>query len=151
MKKAISRLAWAGALLAIFGCATVSAPGTTPLPPDKLAAAVVERLVNAYGKRDVPGFMTLVSARYLDSYEVLQAGLEDTLGTVVSAKLDVRPERTWRSENDMVLVDAAWTKTIVKSGAPNAEVTSGRVTLTFIRYGPDVLKLFSQKGNPVFP
>jgi hypothetical protein len=154
MNKTVFRITSTVALAVILGCATVSTTGgTNPVPgaPGDRAAAVTERLVRAYEGRDVGEFMTLVSARYLGGYEDLQAALEDTFGTVVSVELDVKPERTWESEEGTVLTDVSWAKTIRRGGAGGAEVTFGRATLVFIRYNADVLKLLSQKGDPVFP
>jgi hypothetical protein len=151
MKTTVFRPALAGVLLLMLGCVTVPPSGNAPQALDERADAVLDGLVNAYETKDAAGFMALVSARYLDGYGDLQAALEDTLGAAVSATLDVRPERVWEDGNGMVLVDAAWDKTIMKNGAPGVVTTKGRVTLTFIRYNRDVLKLLSQKGDPVFP
>ncbi len=151
MKKGIFGIAPTAVLIVMFGCATVSTTGEGKVNPDDLAAAAVDELVNAYEGGDAARFMTLVSARYLESYEDLQTALDDTLGTAVLVQLDIRPERIRQAEDGMVLVDAGWSKTIVRSTAPDTEITFGKVTLIFIRYTPDVLKLFSQKGDPVFP
>lgn len=67
------------ALALSLGCATMPVTGGGKAAPDGLASAVVDKLVNAYEGRDVPGFMTLVSARYLEGYEDLQTALEDAL------------------------------------------------------------------------
>ncbi len=139
------------ALVVMLGCATTSVTGETKPNPDDLAAGVVEKLVGAYDDRDVSGFMTLVSARYLQGYEDLQTALEGKLETAVSVDLQIDPERVWEAENDKVFMDAAWRKSITRSSAADIEMTSGRVTFTFIRYDSDVLKLFSQGGDPVFP
>ncbi|MBN2225115.1 MAG: hypothetical protein JW765_10600 [Deltaproteobacteria bacterium] len=151
MKKVIFRTVVTAALAVILGCATMPATDEGKAAPDDLAAAVVDKLAGAYENRDVSGFMTLVSARYFEGYGDLQTALEEALDTVVSADLDIRPERIWQREDGMVLMDAGWSKTIMRSTAPETETTSGRVTFIFIRYRTDVLKLFSQKGDPVFP
>ena len=157
MKKTIFRIAWAAAIGAIaamaviLGCTTVSTTGGPETAPADLSAAVMDRLVSAYEQRDVPGFMTLVSARYLGGYEDLQTALEDSLKTTVSIELDVRPERIWESEDGMIFMDAGWSKTITRRDVPGVEITFGRVTAIFIRYKADVIKLFAQKGDPVFP
>ncbi len=151
MKKQIIRVALAVALAAVFGCTTMPAPGDSTAAPDALAAAAVDRLARAYESRDVSGLMALVSARYLEGYGALQTALEDALDTAVSVALDIQPERIWEQEDGTILMDAAWSKTRMKSSASDTEMTSGRVTFIFIRYENDVLKLLSQKGDPVFP
>jgi hypothetical protein len=151
MTKGILTVAAAVALAAAFGCATMSAPGGTAAAPDELAAAVTDGLMRAYEQRDVPGFMALVSARYLGGYGDLQAALEDELATAVSVDLEIRPERVWEQQDNTVFMDAGWDKTVVRSAAPDEKTTAGRVTFVFIRYADDVLKLLSQKGDPVFP
>ncbi len=150
MNKVFSIVA-AAALAVTLGCATMSAPGGTAAAPDRLAADVVNGLERAYEQRDVPGFMSLVSARYLGGYGDLQAALEDTLDTAVSVDLVIRPERVWEGEDKTVFMDAGWSKTVARTGAPGVVTTAGSVTFVFFRYSGDVLKLLSQKGDPVFP
>jgi hypothetical protein len=151
MKTGILRIVWSAALIVMLGCAT--SPGTGESPPslDDLAATAVDELVGAYEDRDVSGFMAMISARYLEGYEDLQATLQDTLETVLSVQLEIDPQRVWEAEGDKVFVDAGWSKTITRSTPPGTETTSGRVTFIFIRYTSEVLKLLSQKGDPVFP
>jgi len=151
MKKPIFRIASTAAVIVILGCTTVSTTGGPTTIPADPAAAVMDRLVSAYEQRDAPGFMALVSARYLGGYEDLQTALEDSLKTTVSIKLDVRPERIWESEDGTIFMDADWSKTITRRDVPGVEITFGRVTAIFIRYNADVIKLLSQKGDPVFP
>ena len=151
MKRTIFRIMPAAALAVILGCASVSTTGAPGTAPDDRAALVTERLVSAYEQHDAPRFMALVSSRYLEGYQDLQTALEKGLETAVSIDLDVRPERTWETEDGMVFVDAGWSKAITRAGAPGVEVTFGRVTLILIRYNAETIKLLSQKGDPVFP
>lgn len=151
MKQILFYIALAAALAAVLGCTTTTTTGAPAPDLDARVAEAIHGLVGAYERRDVPGFMALVSARYLTGYGEFQAALEDSLATVVSATVDVRPERVWETEDGMVLVDAGWSKTVTRGGAPGTDVTFGRVTLIFVRHQPDVLKLLSQKGDTVFP
>lgn len=151
MKRTVFRIAPAAALAVILGCAAVSTTGTSGTAPNEYAAAVTERLANAYEQHDAARFMTLVSSRYLEGYEDLQMGLEKSLETAISIELDVRPGRTWETADGTVFVDAGWSKAIKRKDVPDVEVTFGRVTLIFIRYNAETIKLLSQEGDPVFP
>ena len=139
------------AITVLFACATTPAPAPRTSAED-LARNIVAELGSAYERRDVRDFMALVSARYLEGYGDFQARIEDSLDAASSIELEIVPERIWAGdEKDRVFVDARWKKTRITGPHRSPEVTTGRVTFTFIRYGSDILKLFSQKGNPVFP
>jgi hypothetical protein len=151
MKSVIARIVWCAAVMALVGCATAPGTNVSRPSPDELAVTAVDGLVRHYEARDVSGFMTLVSARYLGGYEDFQASLGHVMGTAVPVDLEIRPERVWEAEGDRVFMDARWYKTVTTGGRSHVELTSGKVTLVFIRYAPDVLKLLEQKGDPVFP
>jgi hypothetical protein len=147
MKNLLLSVALIVALAAFVGAALAADPQT---PVEDQARSAVNELVAAYEARDVPHFMTLVSARYLEGYEDLQDALDADLDQSVSIDLEIVPERIWAGEENKVFMDARWNKTVFRgSGAP--ESASGTVTFIFIRYDDDTLKLLSQKGNPVFP
>ena len=149
--RTISCVASAVVLMVVLGCAGMPPAGPPGPATDDLAAGVLDKLVSAYERRDVPEFMTLVSARYAGGYGDLQEALEDTLGTALSIELTVKPERIWESEDGIVFMDVGWAKTVTRKNAPENEITFGTATLAFIRYNDTVLKLFSQDGNPIFP
>jgi len=151
MIRTISRIASAVVCAVVLGCAAMPPAGPPGPAADGLATGVLEKLVSAYERRDVPEFMTLVSARYTGGYGDLQEALDAALENAASIELTVKPERIWETEDGVVFMDVGWAKTVTRKNAPENEITFGTATLVFIRYNATVLKLFSQNGNPVFP
>jgi hypothetical protein len=151
MKTIFVRIVWSVALMGLVGCATAPGTNVSRPSPDELATAAVDGLVRSYEARDVPGFMTLVSARYLGGYEDFRAALGRAMEAAVSVDLEIRPERVREAEGGRVFMDARWDKTVTTGGRPGVESTSGEVTLVFVRYEAGVLKLLAQQGDPVFP
>ncbi len=138
-----------------FGCATL----TSSTVKDKhledsafdLAKEALTGLSDAYDTRDTTEFMKLVSPKYLEGYQDLEEALLEDFDRFDSVSIDIVPERVWVDEEERIFVDASWRKAAFRTDSSESEVTSGMTSFIFIRYEEDVLKLFSMKGDPVFP
>lgn len=138
-----------------FGCASL----TSGVVKDKriedsafdLAKNTLTRLSDAYETRDTTAFMKLVSPKYLEGYQDLEEALSEDFDRLDSVSVDIIPERVWVDEEGKIFVDASWRKTTFASGSSGSDLTSGMTTFIFIRYEEDVLKLFSIRGDSVFP
>jgi hypothetical protein len=138
-----------------FGCASMTS-GTIK---DKqledsafdLAKDALVGLSDAYEMRDETAFMRLVSAKYLGGYQDLEEALSEDFDRFDSADVDIIPERVWVDEDGKIFVDTGWRKTTFSSTSPTSNLTSGTTTFIFIRYEEDVVKLFSMRGDQVFP
>ena len=138
----------------VFGCAGMNSVTIKDKQLEDsafdLAKDALIGLSDAYETRDKTAFMKLVSAKYLGGYQDLEEALSEDFDRFDSASVDIIPERVWVDEDDRIFVDAGWRKTTFSS-ASGSDLTSGTTTFIFIRYEDDVVKLFSMRGDPVFP